>query len=101
MQFQQYYLSCLSHMSYTITDEKTKTAAIVDPQRDVEQYLQDLAKGGYAIRHVFLTHFHADFLAGHIELREKTGATIYLGRRAVTEYPVTHVKDGDGIEFGD
>ncbi len=101
MQVQQYYLNCLSHMSYVITDEKTKTAAVVDPQRDVEQYLRDAAKGGYSIRHVFLTHFHADFLAGHIELRDTAGATIYLGRRGETEYPVTHVKDGDRIEFGD
>src|SRR6186713_842011 len=101
MQIQQYYLSCLSHMSYVITDEKTKTAAVIDPQRDIEQYLRDASHGGYAIQHVFLTHFHADFLAGHIELRNKTGATIYLGRRGETEYPVTHAKDGDRIEFGD
>jgi glyoxylase-like metal-dependent hydrolase (beta-lactamase superfamily II)/rhodanese-related sulfurtransferase len=101
MQIQQFYLSCLSHMSYVIADERSKTAAVIDPQRDVEQYLRDAAKGGYEIRHVFLTHFHADFLAGHIELRNKTGAKIYLGRRGETEYPVTHVKDGDLIEFGD
>jgi len=88
-------------MSYVITDEKTKTAAVVDPQRDVAQYLEDAAKGGFTIRYVFLTHFHADFLAGHIELRDKTGAAIYLGRRGETEYPVTHAKDGDRIEFGD
>ena len=66
-----------------------------------EQYIQDAARAGCAIRHVFLTHFHADFLAGHIELRERVGATIYLGRRGETEYPVAHVKDGDRIEFGD
>ena len=101
MQVQQYYLGCLSHMSYMIVDEKTKTAAIIDPQRDVEQYLKDAATGGYAIRHVFLTHFHADFLAGHLELRDKTGAKIYLGRRGEAEYPVTHVANGDVIEFGD
>jgi len=101
MQIQQYYLGCLSHMSYMITDEKTKTAAVVDPQRDIEQYLADAAKGGFTIGHVFLTHFHADFLAGHIELRNKTGAAIYLGRRGETEYPVTHAQDGDRIEFGD
>ncbi|HET9130841.1 MAG TPA: MBL fold metallo-hydrolase, partial [Terriglobia bacterium] len=101
MQVQQYYLGCLSHVSYLITDEKSRTAAVVDPQRDIEQYLQDAARVGCTIRHVFLTHFHADFLAGHIELRERAGATIYLGRRGETEYPVTHVKDGDRIEFGD
>ena len=101
MQVHQYYLSCLSHMSYAITDEKTKTMAVVDPQRDVGQYLRDAANGGYTIRHVFLTHFHADFLAGHLELRDKTGAAIFLGQRGETEYPVTHAKDGDRIEFGD
>lgn len=101
MRIQQYYLSCLSHMSYLIADEKTKAAAVVDPQRDIELYLQDAAREGYTIRHVFLTHFHADFLAGHLELRDKTGATIYLGVRGETEYPVTHVKNEDCVEFGD
>ena len=97
----QYYLGCLSHSSYLITDDKTRTAAVVDPQRDIAQYLQDAANGGYTIKYVFLTHFHADFLAGHIELRDKAGATIYLGRRGEAEYPVTHVRDGDRVEFGD
>src|SRR6185295_11494031 len=101
MHVQQYYLGCLSHTSYLITDAKSHTAAVVDPQRDIGQYLQDAAAAGCTIRHVFLTHFHADFLAGHIELRDRVGAAIYLGRRGVTEYPVTHVKDGDRIEFGD
>jgi glyoxylase-like metal-dependent hydrolase (beta-lactamase superfamily II)/rhodanese-related sulfurtransferase len=88
-------------MSYLIADEKTKTAAVIDPQRDIEQYLQDAVRDGYTIRHVFLTHFHADFLAGHLELRDKTGAVIYLGARGETEYPVTHVKNEDCVEFGD
>jgi hydroxyacylglutathione hydrolase len=101
MKVQQYYLGCLSHVSYLITDDKSHTAAVVDPQRDIGQYLADAARADCTVRHVFLTHFHADFLAGHIELREKVGATIYLGRQGVTEYPVTHVKDGDRIEFGD
>jgi rhodanese-related sulfurtransferase/glyoxylase-like metal-dependent hydrolase (beta-lactamase superfamily II) len=101
MKVQQYFLGCLSHVSYLITDEKSHTAAVVDPQRDIEQYLKDANRAGCTIRHVFLTHFHADFLAGHIELRERVGATIYLGQRGETEYPVTHVRDGDRIEFGD
>ncbi len=101
MQLKQYYLGCLSHASYLILDDATRTAAVVDPQRDVDQYLRDAEAGGYQIRHVFLTHFHADFLAGHIELRDKVGATIYLGRRAEAEFPVTKVEDGDRIEFGD
>jgi glyoxylase-like metal-dependent hydrolase (beta-lactamase superfamily II)/rhodanese-related sulfurtransferase len=101
MKIQQYYLACLSHASYMITDEKTKTAAVVDPQRDIDQYLADAKAGGYTIKHVFLTHFHADFIAGHIELRDKAGATIHLGRRAEAEFDCVHMKDGDVVEFGD
>jgi rhodanese-related sulfurtransferase/glyoxylase-like metal-dependent hydrolase (beta-lactamase superfamily II) len=101
MKIQQYYLACLSHASYMISDEKTKIAAVVDPQRDIDQYLTDAAAGGYTIKHVFLTHFHADFIAGHIELRDKAGATIHLGRRAGAEFDHVAMKDGDSIEFGD
>lgn len=101
MQLKQYYLGCLSHASYLITDEKSKTAAIVDPQRDIDQYLQDAAAAGCEIKHVFLTHFHADFLAGHIELRDRVGAKIYLGRRGEAEFSAVKVKEGDRIEFGD
>lgn len=101
MKIQQYYLACLSHASYLITDEKTKTAAVVDPQRDIDQYLADAAAAGATIRHVFLTHFHADFIAGHIELRDRAGATIHLGRRAQAEFECVSMKDGDTVEFGD
>lgn len=101
MKLKQYYLGCLSHASYLITDEKTHTAVVVDPQRDVEQYLADAAAVCCEVKHVFLTHFHADFLAGHIELRDKCGAEIYLGRRAEAEFKATKVKEGDRIEFGD
>jgi glyoxylase-like metal-dependent hydrolase (beta-lactamase superfamily II)/rhodanese-related sulfurtransferase len=101
MKIQQYYLACLSHASYMITDDKTKTAAVVDPQRDIDQYLADAKAGGYSIKHVFLTHFHADFIAGHIELRDKAGATIHLGRRAEAEFACVKMKDGDLVEFGD
>ena len=101
MKIQQYYLACLSHASYMITDDKTKTAAVVDPQRDIDQYLADAKAGGYTIKHVFLTHFHADFIAGHIELRDKAGATIYLGRRAEAEFSCVKMKNGDVIDYGD
>jgi len=101
MEIQQFFLGCLSHTSYLITDARSATAAVVDPQRDIAQYVENAAKAGCTIKHVFLTHFHADFLAGHIELRDKVGAQIYLGRVAETEYPVIHVGDGDRIEFGD
>jgi glyoxylase-like metal-dependent hydrolase (beta-lactamase superfamily II)/rhodanese-related sulfurtransferase len=101
MKLKQYYLGCLAHASYLIADERTKVAAVVDPQRDIEQYLQDATANGWKIEHVFLTHFHADFLAGHIELRNRVGAKIYLGARAEAEYEFTPLRDGDAIEFGD
>lgn len=101
MHLKQYYLGCLAHASYLNADERTGVAAIVDPQRDIQQYLDDAEANGWKIQYVFLSHFHADFLAGHIELREKTGAHIYLGARADAEYEFNPVKDGDVIEFGD
>jgi len=97
----QYYLKCLAHASYLVGDERTGTAAIIDPQRDVDQYLADARDAGLEIRHVFLTHLHADFVAGHLELRERTGAEIYLGKAASAEYPFTPLGDGDAVEFGD
>lgn len=100
MILKQYYLGCLAHASYLIGDEQTKVAAVVDPQRDIAQYLADAEALGLTIQHVFLTHFHADFLAGHIELRNRTGAQIYLGRRAEAEYAFHPAKDGDVVEFG-
>lgn len=100
MILKQYYLGCLAHASYMIADEQTQTAAVVDPQRDVDQYVNDATALGVRIRHVFLTHFHADFLAGHLELRDRVGARVYLGARADAEYPFTPVKDGDSLTFG-
>jgi rhodanese-related sulfurtransferase/glyoxylase-like metal-dependent hydrolase (beta-lactamase superfamily II) len=101
MQLKQYYLGCLSHMSYLISDDRTRTAVVVDPQRDIGQYLRDAEEQHCSIRHVFLTHFHADFLAGHIELRDRVGAEIHLGWRGSAEYPVSPAREGDRIEFGD
>ncbi len=101
MFLKQYYLGCLAHASYMIADERTGVAAVIDPQRDIDQYLEDAKAKGWKIQYVFLTHFHADFLAGHIELNEETGAHIYLGERAEAEYDFTAVKDGDVVEFGD
>ncbi len=101
MIFKQYYLRCLAHASYLIGDEKTKTAIVVDPQRDVEQYLKDAQKYALQIQHVFLTHFHADFVAGHLELRDQAGAKIHLGARAEAEFAFTAEKDGGRLETGD
>jgi len=99
MILKQYYLGCLAHASYLLGDEASSTAIIVDPQRDVQQYLADAQKWGLQIRHVFLTHFHADFVAGHLELRDRCGATIHLGSRAQAEYKFVPMKDGDTLEF--
>jgi glyoxylase-like metal-dependent hydrolase (beta-lactamase superfamily II)/rhodanese-related sulfurtransferase len=100
MILQQYYLGCLAHASYLIADEQTGTAVVVDPQRDVDQYVQDAERQGFQIRYVFLTHFHADFLAGHLELRARTGAAICLGVRAQADYAFTPFQDGATLECG-
>jgi glyoxylase-like metal-dependent hydrolase (beta-lactamase superfamily II)/rhodanese-related sulfurtransferase len=96
----QYYLGCLAHASYLVADEGSGVAAVVDPQRDVDQYLADATAGGLEIRYVFLTHFHADFVAGHLELRDRVGATICLGARAEAEYDFRPLATGDTIELG-
>jgi len=95
----QYYLGCLAHASYLLGDEASSTAVVVDPQRDIEKYVADAEEFGLQIRHVFLTHFHADFIAGHLELRDRCGATIYLGSRAAAEYAFRPMADGDTLEF--
>jgi glyoxylase-like metal-dependent hydrolase (beta-lactamase superfamily II)/rhodanese-related sulfurtransferase len=100
MILKQYYLDCLAHASYLIADPHSGEAAVVDPQRDVEQYLDDARQLGCRIEHVFLTHFHADFVAGHLELRDREQAVIHLGARAVAEYPFTPVRDGDEAHVG-
>jgi glyoxylase-like metal-dependent hydrolase (beta-lactamase superfamily II) len=97
---EQYYLGCLAHASYLIADQASGQAAVVDPQRDVEQYLDDAERLGCRISHVFLTHFHADFVAGHLELRERAGASIHLGARASAEYPFVAMGEGDGVDLG-
>lgn len=100
MILKQFYLNCLAHASYLIGDEETGAAAVVDPQRDVDQYLAFAGEHGLRIEHVFLTHFHADFVAGHLELRDRTGARIYLGGAARAEYAFTPMRDGDGVDLG-
>ena len=100
MIFKQFYLNCLAHASYLVGDEHTGVAAVVDPQRDIDQYLAYAAEHHLRIAHVFLTHFHADFVAGHLELRNRTGATIYLGAAGKAEYAFTPLRDGDTVEMG-
>ncbi|MFD4535889.1 rhodanese-like domain-containing protein [Kitasatospora sp. NPDC058397] len=101
MYFAQFYLDCLSQASYLIADERTGRAVVVDPRRDVDEYVADAEARGLTVEAVINTHFHADFLAGHLELADRTGAWIGYGRRAETEYPIRKLADGERIELGD
>ena len=100
MILKQYYLKPLAQASYLIGDEVSKSAVVVDPRRDVDEYVADAQKAGLVIRHVLLTHFHADFISGHLELAQRTGATIHLGRDAKAEYRFEPMREGDVLELG-
>ena len=102
MFFRQYYLDCLSHASYLIGDTSSGQAVVVDPQRDVAEYLADAEANGLRIVKVLETHFHADFLSGHLELAEHTGAAIGYGTAAAgrAEFPIETYGDGDRIRLG-
>jgi glyoxylase-like metal-dependent hydrolase (beta-lactamase superfamily II)/rhodanese-related sulfurtransferase len=98
--FKQFYLPCLAHASYLIGDEPTGAAVVVDPQRDVDQYLAFAAEHGLTIGRVILTHLHADFVAGHLELRDRSAAVIGLGAKAKAAYPFEPLADGTKLELG-
>ncbi len=98
MYFEQFYLACLSHASYMIGSEGV--AAVVDPQRDVGIYLEEARKRELRIEHVIETHLHADFVSGHKELAESTGARVYVGARANAQFPHMPVHEGDEVRFG-
>jgi hydroxyacylglutathione hydrolase len=98
MYFEQFYLGCLAHASYMLAS--AGEAVVVDPQRDVELYLKAAADHGLAIRHIFETHLHADFVSGHKELAARTGATIYIGGEAEARFPHVAVHDGFELKFG-
>ncbi len=99
---EQYYLACLSHASYLVGDTSSGRAVVVDPQRDVSQYLGDAARLGLSVERVIETHFHADFLSGHLELAAQTGATISYGAAAagLTDFPIDVLSDGQRISLG-
>ena len=101
MKFIQYYLDCLSHASYLIADESTGRAVVVDPQRDVAEYLADAKELGVSIELVIETHFHADFLSGHLELAKATGAKIVYSSVAQTEFVSMGVADGQRYSLGE
>ena len=101
MIFHQYYLDCLSHASYLIGDETTGRAVVVDPQRDVSEYLADASARDLTIELVLETHFHADFLSGHLELAAQTGAEIGLSAVAEPEFEIRRLADGERISLGE
>ena len=101
MLFEQHYLDCLSQASYVIADEGTKRAVVVDPRRDVSPYLETAEEHGLTIELVLETHFHADFLSGHLELAAATGAEIGYGDVAVTEFESRGFADGERYSLGD
>ncbi len=101
MILEQYYIECLSHASYLIGDESSGRAVVVDPRRDITEYLADARKYGLRIEGVINTHFHADFVSGHLELVEATGAWIGFGASADTDYPIRRLADGEHISLGE
>src|SRR5947208_15879379 len=98
MFFKQYYLGCLAHASYLIGSEGE--AAVIDPQRDVDQYLDEADSRGLKIKYIVETHLHADFVSGHRELAGRTGAEIVFGRKAGATLPHRAVGDGDELAVG-
>ena len=98
VKIERFYLSCLAHASYAVMSESV--AAIIDPQRDVDIYLEAATRNGCRIEHIIETHLHADFVSGHRELAERTGARIYMGPGSEAQFPHMEVKDGDEIQFG-
>jgi glyoxylase-like metal-dependent hydrolase (beta-lactamase superfamily II)/rhodanese-related sulfurtransferase len=101
MIFTQYYLDCLSQASYLIADETSRRAVVVDPRRDIEDYLADAAEQELTIIGVINTHFHADFVSGHLELAQATGAWIGYGAAASAEFEIRSLHDGERISLGD
>ncbi|GGV04206.1 MBL fold hydrolase [Streptomyces albospinus] len=100
MHFAQYYLDCLSQASYLIGDQNTGRAVLVDPRRDIDEYLADAAAAGLRIELVIETHIHADFLSGHLEVARATGADIAFGEAAETGFPIRRLRDGERIYLG-
>src|SRR3954471_10749502 len=98
MYFKQFYLNCLAHASYLIGSDGE--AAVVDPQRDVDQYLDEAAAQDLRIKYVIETHLHADFVSGHQEIAARTGAQIVFGAQAGVEFEHRAVRDGEEIRMG-
>ena len=98
VQIEQFFLGCLAHASYIVSSEGV--AAVIDPQRDVDLYLDFAREKNLRIEHIIETHLHADFVSGHQELAQRTGARIYVGEQAHATFPHTPIHDGDTLKFG-
>lgn len=99
MYFKQFYLGCLAHASYLVGSGGE--AAVVDPQRDVDQYVEEADANGLKIKYIIETHLHADFVSGHRELAARTGGTIVFSHRAGARFEHLEVKDGEVLKIGD
>jgi hydroxyacylglutathione hydrolase len=95
---EQFFLGCLAHASYLVSSQGI--AAVVDPQRDLDIYIDTASQKGLKIEYIIETHLHADFVSGHRELAERTGARIYIGAASGATFPHVSVKDGDSLQFG-
>lgn len=99
MHIEQIYTGCLAQGAYYITSKCE--AAIIDPLREVQPYIDRLEKDGVKLKYIFETHFHADFVSGHIDLAEKTGAAIVYGPNAKPEFEFISAKDNEEFAIGD
>src|SRR5688572_15424751 len=98
MYFKQFYLGCLAHASYLIGSQGE--AVVVDPQRDIDQYLSEAETNSLKIKYVIETHLHADFVSGHRELAARTGAEIVFSEKAGATFPHRAVREDDEITIG-
>ncbi|MFM1930814.1 MAG: hypothetical protein RL226_117, partial [Bacteroidota bacterium] len=98
MKIEQIYTGCLSQGAYYI--ESDGEVAIIDPLRETEQYVEKAAASNAAIKFIFETHFHADFVSGHLDLAAKTGAKIIYGPTAKPKYDIYEAKDGETFQLG-
>ena len=99
--FEQHYLDCLSQASYLIGDTTSGKAVVVDPRRDIGEYLASAEEHGLEIVMVIETHFHADFLSGHLELAAATGAEIAYGSAAEAEFPHRKLANHERVSLGE
>src|SRR5688572_24648358 len=98
MHFEQFYLSCLAHASYFIGSDGV--AAVIDPRRDIDIYMDEAERHGFKIKYVIETHLHADFVSGHRELAARTGAQVIFGAAAPAKFDFMAVRDGDEVHLG-